>query len=147
MWVVLHMATVKFNFKDNRVEVEGAMSTALHNAVLEASAELVSQTARNTAVDTGQLKGSWAANVTESEDGCTAVIGSPLENAIWEEFGTGEYALEGNGRKGGWFYVDEKGDGHFTHGKHPRRPFWKAYNSLKNKLIKHMQEIFKEGMT
>jgi hypothetical protein len=29
-------------------------------------------------------------------------------NAVYEEFGTGEYAFNGNGRKGGWFYVDER---------------------------------------
>lgn len=58
-------------------------------------------------------------------------IGSPLENAIWEEFGTGEYALNGDGRKGGWFYVDEFGVGHFTHGKKPTRALWNAFNSMK----------------
>ena len=26
-----------------------------------------------------------------------------MENAIWEEFGTGEYALNGDGRKGKWY--------------------------------------------
>lgn len=132
---------IQFSFKDNRVEVKRAMSTAVGNALLEASAELVSQTAQNTAVDTGQLKGSWAADLKESAEGATATIGSPLQNAIWEEFGTGEYALNGNGRKGGWFYVDAKGDGHFTHGKKPRRAFWNAYTTLKDKLIKHIETV------
>ena len=51
--------------------------------------------------------------------------------AIWEEFGTGEYALHGDGRKGGWFYEDEKGVGHFTHGKQPKRPLHNAFVSKK----------------
>lgn len=141
------MADVQFNFKDNRVEVKRAMTNAMDAALLEVSAELVSQTARNTAVDTGQLKGSWAADVTKSDTQYTAVVGSPLENAIWEEFGTGEYALQGNGRKGGWFYEDAEGNGHFTHGKRPRRAFWNAYNSLKAKMIKHIQDTIRGGMS
>lgn len=138
---------IEFSYTDNRVEVKQAMSTAIGNALLEVSDELVSQTARNTAVDTGQLKGSWAADIEEAEGKAVATIGSPLENAIWEEFGTGEYALHGDGRKGGWFYVDAKGDGHFTHGKRPRRAFWNAYSSLKDKMIKHIQDVIKGGLS
>lgn len=141
------MADIVFNFKDNRVEVKNAMSTAIGIALQEAAAELVSQTAQNTAVDTGQLKGSWAANLTESAPIYTATVGSPLQNAIWEEFGTGEYALNGNGRKGGWRYVDERGKGHFTYGKRPRRALWNAYTTLKDKIIKHMQDVVKGGMS
>lgn len=117
-------------------------------AVLEeACGELESQVKRNTAVDTGQTKNSWTHAVKSSGEETTGTVGSPLQNAIWEEFGTGEYALNGDGRKGGWFYVDEKGEGHFTHGKHPRRPFWKAYSLLKNRLIKFIQDRFKGGLS
>lgn len=134
-------------FKDNRLIVEDRMSTLIGKILLEVAAELVSQTARNTKVDTGQTKNSWAASVKEDPNGkSVATIGSPLMNAVYEEFGTGEYALEGNGRKGGWFYVDERGKGHFTHGKKPRRPFWNAYTTLKPRLIQHMQDEFKRGM-
>ena len=51
----------------------------------EAAGELVSQTQRNTPVDTGQLKGSWS--YTVDEGGLEATVGSPEENAIWTEFG------------------------------------------------------------
>lgn len=132
---------IKWNFDDNKLEVLNAIDNAVGIFLMEASAEIVSQTARNTAVDTGQLKGSWAAKVDEAKG--EAVIGSPLENAIWEEFGTGEFALKGNGRKGGWFYEDAKGDGHFTRGKKPRRAFYKAFTTTKPKIIKRAQEVFK----
>lgn len=56
---------------------------------------------------------------------------------------TGEYALKGNGRKGGWFYEDEEGNGHFTHGKKPSRAFHKAYTSLKSKIINRIQNSLK----
>ena len=62
-----------------------------------------------------------------------SVIGNPLENAIWEEYGTGEYALKGNGRKKPWVYKDERGNWHTTHGKKPLRPLQKAFDKTKGK--------------
>lgn len=56
---------------------------------------------------------------------------------------TGEFALRGNGRKGGWFYKDAKGDFHHTTGKKPSRAFFKAYTSLKNKIINYIQNSLK----
>lgn len=135
-------------FEDFSIEVKTAMSDLAYRALEEAAGELESQVKRNTAVDTGQTKNSWTHTVKSSGDEHTATVGSPLENAIWEEFGTGEYALNGNGRKGGWAYKDRKtGKTIWTHGKHPRRPFFKAYTALKNRLIKHIQDVFKGGLS
>ena len=50
-----------------------------------------------------QLKGSYASQVDEGKG--EAKIGSPLESAFWEEWGTGEYAAHGDGRKGWWIYI------------------------------------------
>ena len=138
----------KVEFKDNTIQVESAMLACVIQALEETSGELESQVKRNTAVATGQLKNSWTHQINAVENGeSTATIGSPLENAIWEEFGTGEYALHGDGRKGGWYYEDAEGNGHFTHGKHPRRAFWNAYTTLKSKLVKHIQDVLKGGMS
>lgn len=138
------MADVEF--KDHSIEVKSKLEALAVAALEEAAGELESQVKRNTAVRTGQLKNSWQHRITSNGDIHTAEIGSPLENAIWEEFGTGEYALNGNGRKGGWFYKDEKGDGHFTQGKHPRRAFHKAYTAKKNALIRLIQNKLKGGL-
>ena len=138
------MADVEF--KDNSVAVKNALESLAIAALEEASGELESQVKRNTAVKTGQLKNSWQHRIESNGNEHTANIGSPLENAIWEEFGTGEYALHGNGRKGGWFYKDEEGKGHFTHGKKPRRAFFKAYTEKKNKLISLIQNKLKGGL-
>ena len=73
----------------------------------------------------------------------SVTVGSPLENAIWEEFGTGEYALYGNGRKGGWYYVDELGDGHYTHGKTTNRALHNALQTLKPQIKAAMEEQLK----
>lgn len=129
---------------DNSVVVKRCLSDAIGKYLINASTILVSQVAQNTKVDTGQLKHSWAANVYEEKG--EAVIGSPLENAVWEEFGTGEYALNGDGRKGGWFYENDEGNGHFTRGKKPRRALHKAFETKKTPLIKLAEEIFKSEM-
>ena len=73
-----------------------------------------------------------------------AVIGSSDQNAIWEEFGTGEYALKGDGRKGGWWYATDK-PGFFgkLFGKKPSRAFWNAYTELKSKIIAHIQDAMR----
>lgn len=141
------MADVKLF--DYTQEVKGAIAELSYIALEEVCGELESQVKRNTAVDTGQTKNAWTHRVVGSmmAGEYRGEVGNPLENAIWEELGTGEYALNGDGRKGGWFYVDAEGNGHFTRGKHPRRPLHNAYTSLKNKLIKRIQDVFKGGLS
>lgn len=133
------MSKIKFEsyLDDCTEEIEAAAVAWLH----EAAGELEAQVKRNTAVDTGQLKGSWD-NVVDTEK-LEAQVGSPLENAIWEEFGTGQFALNGNGRKTPWSYKDGKGDWHRTSGKRPRRAFFNAFNSVKSKLIDSLKQKFR----
>ena len=135
------MADVKF--EDYSVQVKNALADVSRAALHEAAGEIVSQTKRNSRVKTGKTKNSFQYKVDGSEQETTAYMGSNDENAIWEELGTGEYALYGDGRKGGWVYVDEDGNGHFTHGKKPSRAFYKAYTSLKSKIINMIQNRFK----
>lgn len=131
-------------FTDNSARVIAALDDAVIAYLYEAGGELEAQVKRNSRVGTGQLKNSWAYKVDESKGEC--VVGSPLENAIWEEFGTGEYALHGDGRKGGWYYQDDKGKWHHTYGKAPHRAFQRAFNSLKNALISRAEQVLKGRM-
>lgn len=141
------MADVEFI--DYTTIVTQTLGNLAQQAVEEACGELESQVKRNTAVDTGQTKNSWTHYVKGSimAGEWRGTVGSPLQNAIWEEFGTGEYALNGDGRKGGWSYRDDEGVWHHTYGKHPRRPFFRAYSSLKNRLIRHIQSKLKGGLS
>ena len=129
---------------DNSIKVKAALTEATIAWLYEAAGEIEAGAKRNSRVDTGQLKNSWSYVVDEAEG--TATIGSSLENAIWEEFGTGDYALEGNGRKGGWFYKDREGNGHWTHGKKPNRTLFRAFNDNVTKIKKRLESILKEGM-
>lgn len=128
--------------KDNSVHVKEAINDAIIAWLYEASGELVSQTKRNTRVGSGQLKNSWTSKVDESKG--EAIVGSPLENAIWEEFGTGIYAVNGNGRKDvPWTYQDQKGEWHRTKGKEPHRALQSAVNSSKRVLVERLKDILK----
>ena len=134
------MADVEF--VDNSMQVKAAINDAVISWLYEAAGEVESQVKRNTAVDTGQLKSSWTYNVDESKQ--EAIVGSPLENAIWEEFGTGQYALNQNGRKTPWIYQDVKGKWHTTTGKRPKRALHNAFESKKSAIQKALQNKLKE---
>lgn len=147
-------------FEDNRLKVKEALFDAGEAFVHEACGELQTRIRRNSRVDTKQTTGSYEYNVESSSNGVTGMIGSNLENAIWEEFGTGEYALHGDGRKGGWYIPEEKLTAkakskmqrrvgkngkvfYFTKGKTPNRPMHNAFTALKNKLIKRYADILR----
>lgn len=143
-----------FKFEDNSVKIKSQMKNAAIAALYEMAGEIHAQTVRNSAVGKiggGKTKGSWQYVV--DEETMTAYIGSNYENAIWEEFGTGEYALNGDGRKGGWWipldaggmteaqaqaygFTIRKGKNGkkyaFTKGKKPKRALFKAFTSVKS---------------
>lgn len=128
-------------FRDFSLQVKAALDDKTEQFLEEAASEIESAVRRNSRVSSGQLKGSWAHVVDKKE----ATIGSPLQNAVWEEYGTGEYAVGGDGRKGGWVYYDPLyGKFHFTRGKTPNRTLQRAFESCKNAIINRAIEIFVE---
>ena len=132
----------EIKYEDYSDKVLSKMDNIIIVWLYEAAGELQAQVKRNTRVDTGQLKGSWDYKVNTIKH--EATVGSPLQNAIWNEFGTGQYALHGDGRKTPWFYEDAKGVGHWTVGKRPQRSFFNAYESCKNVIPRGLQQKIKE---
>lgn len=128
-------------FEDYSIRVKNAIEKAAIAFLHEAAGEVVSQTQRNTPVDTGQLKGSWRYDVIPYK--YEARMGSGLQNAIWNEFGTGQYALHGDGRKTPWKYEDRHGKWHTTIGKRPQRSFHNAIEAKKGQIKKMAQKKFK----
>ena len=119
-------------FEDYTMEVQGKIADKIEPALMECAGELVSKTKRYSRKDTGKTRNSFQYKVTGSvlAGEYRAFIGSNDENAIWEEFGTGEQAIYGNGRKG-W------------HGKSASRAFWRAYTDLKQRIINKLQNSLK----
>lgn len=150
----MEKVTIEIHADTCKEEIRKAIIAGLY----EGGGEILSQVIRNTRVDTGQLKNSWQCKV--DEDKLEATIGSPLENAIWEEFGTGEYALNGDGRKGGWYVPAEelsakaktkmqkriiKGkEFYFTKGKKPSRALSSAFTAKKRVAEKAIKRKLKE---
>lgn len=129
-------------FKSNAGAVKREIAKGC-GKILENSSELIlSRVKENTAVKTGKTRRGWVRFI--SYGGKRAVIGNVYKNALWEEFGTGEYTV--NGRKGGWVYKNEYGEFIFTKGKPPKRAFQRAYNQCEGKVILMAEKTFKEGL-
>ena len=138
------MAKSSIVFKDNSVKVINRLEKAAIAFLYEAKTSIASQASKNCAVDTGDLKKSFQTDSIVVEKEMTAYIGSSLEYAIYQEYGTGEYALKGNGRKGGWVYKSKKdGKYRFTHGNKPRRMLYHAFETKKETVKQKGREIFK----
>ena len=131
----------RMNFESYIDEVTRELEEAANQALEEAAGELEAQVKRNTRVDTGQTKGSWDHTVDEKEQ--VAYVGSNFQNAIWEEFGTGIHAINGNGRKTPWVYTPDEGKTFYrTKGKKPSRALYKAYTRLKPKIEGYFKKRF-----
>ena len=160
------MADIEFT--DNSLQVKEALEEACISYLHEAAGELTSQTVRNSrAVKYGRhdVRGNWKYSVDENN--LEATVGNPLEASYWEELGTGEYALNKDGRKGWWVYVEgndtpranqkyyseqeakqtaaflrEKGlDAHATKGTEANQPLFRAFTSLKSALIRRAEQV------
>lgn len=88
-------------YTNNSVQVIGALKEAVKRWLYESGGEFQARLIRNSRTRTGQTKGSYQYHVDEVNNICE--VGSALQNAVWEEFGTGEYAVNNDGRKKGWW--------------------------------------------
>ena len=71
----------------------------------------------------------------------SVVIGTPVEYAIYVEKGTGIYAVKGDGRKTAWFYVDERGVGHWTRGQRPQPFLTPAAEDNMSKILNIVRKV------
>lgn len=153
-----------FKFEDNSVKILRALDEVGQQWLEDATRILHRQVVKNSRVDTGQTKSSWK-KIVEGNEG---IVGSTSENAIWEEFGTGHYAVNGDGRKGAWYVPVEGYLGHKkptyngkvivvygkngqafykTNGKKPNRALENAKNSTEKKIQKRLEQLIKEKLS
>lgn len=132
-------------FTDYTIKVLAKLDDKAKVFLEEAKSSIASQASRNSPVDTGALKASFQTDSFVDEKEKTAYIGSSLEYAIWQEYGTGEYALHQNGRQGGWVYKNAKtGKYVFTRGNKPRRMLYHAFEKKKESVKNRAKKIFGE---
>lgn len=152
-----------WEFEDNSVKILRALDEVGQQWLEDATRILHRQVVQNSRVDTGQTKSSWK-KVVEGDKG---IVGSTSENAIWEEFGTGHYAVNGDGKKGAWYVPVEKvlgkkkptyngkvvivygknGQAYYkTNGKKPNRALENAKNSTEKKIQKRLETLIKENI-
>ena len=151
-------------FKDYSDEVKEKINDALIAGLYEAAGEIEGQVKRNMKQhsDKGQTRNAWTYRVDESK--LIATIGNPLENAIWEELGTGEWAVDGKGRKKTWYvpvdgytgtkkptyngqvvivYGKEGQKFYKTNGKKPNRALHSAFVTKRNVVIELIKNKLK----
>lgn len=154
-------------FEDNSENCKNAIKASALAFLYEIGGEIRSQTQRNSRRRTGRTAGTYQYKV--DEDALAVHIGSNDENAIWEEFGTGEHSIKG-GRKGYWVYVDNGGapqavkggkrytkqeakrivaimrkkglNAYYTNGKTANRPLYKAFTATEGKIQSVAERCF-----
>lgn len=163
----------KVEFQDFSLQCKDALDEAALQFLEEAASEIQAQAQRNSSFSSRSgVKDAWGHVVNESRK--EATVGNPMELAIWFELGTGEYALEGKGRKGYWVYVKgndsvkesspgrartleeakqavailrEQGlEAYYTKGQKPRRMLHNAFESKKAAIIRRAEQILKGRM-
>jgi hypothetical protein len=152
---------------DYTIKVTEAMEDALIAGLHEAAGEIHARTVRNSRQGHkyGHIPATALWNWRVNEGKKEGQVGSTYEAGYWEEFGTGEHALNKDGRKGWWVYVEgqdsgtggksypskeeaekaamflrkvKKVEAYATNGIDPNRPLHRAFTSGK----KAVQAIF-----
>lgn len=90
---------------------------------------------------TGQLKGSLESNVERQGSTIVATVSSPEFYAPYQEYGTGLFAVNGDGRKTPWVYEDElTGERIFTRGNRPHPFLAPALRENKDAVMHFLRE-------
>ena len=126
------------DFKDNSAAVKHEIELQAIRGLIEACMLVESAAVGFAPVDTGALRDSIDYRVDRDE--LVGYVGTNCEYAVWIEFGTGEFAEKGNGRKGGWVYTAADGKTYFTYGQRPTKFLRKAFRQNKSQI----QEILED---
>ena len=94
-------------FYDYSVNVKSAIKEKALAFLKEIGGEIRSQASRNSRRRKSHTAGSFEYKI--DKENMAVHIGSDYWNAIYEEFGTGEHAINGDGRKGYWIFVKSNG--------------------------------------
>lgn len=125
---------VKFTFEEHSAEISKQIHAATQRAIEAAALHMVGEVKDRAPVDSGELRKSIGKNISSQGGEAVAKVGSSLQYAIYQEFGTGEFADNGAGRKGGWIYEGPDGKTHFTRGTKPKKFLRDAFRANKKNI-------------
>lgn len=129
-------------FRDHSQGAKDAIQQATVRWLFEACILVQGQAILLAPTQTARLKGSIDYQVDEGE--LVGYVGTNVEYAIYIEFGTGEFAENGRGRKGGWVYQDPSGEWFFTWGQEPQPYLRPAFRQTRKEIESLAKGIFGE---
>lgn len=127
-------------FIDHSDEGKEALKDATIQWLFQACILVEGQAVALATVQTARLRNSIDHIVDEDE--LIGYVGTNVEYAIYVEKGTGEFAENGNGRKGGWVYQDPSGEWFFTWGQEPQPYLRPAFRKNRSAIEALAKEIF-----
>lgn len=128
------MGKNEFSIETNAEAINKAILQAAERALEAASLHMVGEVKDRAPVESGELRRSISRTIDNSGGKLVAKVGSGLKYAIYQEFGTGEFAENGAGRKGGWVYEGSDGKVHFTRGSKPQKFLRAAFRANKKNI-------------
>ena len=136
------MAEVEFKGLDKIIaKLDKMQDTSTVIAAMQDACDLVEGSAKGKAPkDTGALRRSITSKVEVTGNSIEGIVFTPLEYAPYQEYGTGLFAENGNGRKTPWVYKDDKGKYHYTHGQHPQPFLRPALKENEQNIKKKLKE-------
>ncbi|EPH65625.1 hypothetical protein D932_00590 [Enterococcus casseliflavus 14-MB-W-14] len=126
-------------FLDHSDEAKEVLKQATIQWLFQACMLVEGQAVALAAVHTSRLRNSIDYVVDEAE--LIGYVGTNVEYAIYVEMGTGEFAENGMGRKGGWVYQDPSGEWFFTWGQEPQPYLRPAFRKNKSQIEALAREI------
>lgn len=90
--------------------------------------------------DTGRLRGSIENKVEKVGNEIVGTVFTNVEYAPYQEYGTGLFATNGDGRKTPWVYENAKGEVVFTRGNRPHPFMGPALRENKSVILQFLKE-------
>lgn len=136
-----------FKFVSYKDKVMSQMDATVERGMTKVLEIIKSAAKSGTAVSSGQLRNRIDYQLKKIGGQIVGVVGSPENYAIYVEFGTGEFAENGSGRKGGWVYQDPSGEWFFTWGQEAQpfmRPAFRQNKDVTKEILsKELGATFK----
>lgn len=127
-----------FEFTDNSDQVKRQFTDISEQGMLAAALIIEGRAKALATVQTGEMRDKIDHSIKVTGSQIIGTVGSPTMHAFYVEFGTGEFAENGAGRKGGWVYKDSSGQWFFTWGQDPQpflRPAFRRSKKDVEKII------------